>query len=82
MSNKIPPLKRPDRIKTKDTAEQAEELLSAFFPPLPAVIKEEGTRPRRIEVDMLNIALDEVEQKFMAAKAWKVPGEDSLPAIV
>ncbi|EGU87116.1 hypothetical protein FOXB_02366, partial [Fusarium oxysporum f. sp. conglutinans Fo5176] len=54
----------------------------AFFPPLPAVFEDEGTRPRWVEVDMPNITLDEVEQKVMAAKAWKAPGEDGLPAMV
>jgi hypothetical protein len=32
-----------------------------------AIIEDEGTRPRRMEVDMPNITLDEVEQKVMAA---------------
>jgi hypothetical protein len=35
-----------------------------------------------VEVDMPNITLDEVEQKVMAAKAWKAPGDDGLPAMV
>ncbi|KAF4341643.1 reverse transcriptase [Fusarium beomiforme] len=45
MRVKIPPLKRPDGTKIRDTAEQSEELLSAFFPSLPAVIEDEGPIP-------------------------------------
>jgi hypothetical protein len=33
MGDKIPPLKRRDGTTTSDKAEQAEELLSVFFPP-------------------------------------------------
>ncbi|CAM1503401.1 Fc.00g081770.m01.CDS01 [Cosmosporella sp. VM-42] len=61
--------------------QEAEELLSAFFPSLPAIIDDEGTRSHRTEVDMPNITLDEVEQKVMAAKAWKAPVEDGIPAM-
>lgn len=82
MSDKIPPLRRPDGTRTRDKAERAEELLNVFFPLLPAVIEDEGIRSRRMEVDMPNITLDEVEQKVMAAKSWKAPGEDSLLAMV
>jgi hypothetical protein len=42
MFDKIPPLKRIDRSETKDKIKQVTELLSTFFPPLPAEIKEEG----------------------------------------
>jgi hypothetical protein len=38
MGDKIPPLKRREGTTTSDKVEQAEELLSVFFPPLPAVI--------------------------------------------
>ncbi|KAJ3454423.1 hypothetical protein MRS44_018317 [Fusarium solani] len=81
-SDKIPPLKRADGMTTQDKAEQAEELLSAFFPPLPATIEDEGPRPRRREVAMPNLTMEEVEEKIMEAKAWKAPGEDGLPAMV
>jgi hypothetical protein len=82
VGDKIPRLKRADGTTTQDKAEQAEELLTAFFPPLPATIKDEGPRPRRREVAMPDLTLEEVEEKVMAAKAWKAPGEDGLPAIV
>jgi hypothetical protein len=82
MGDKIPPLQKADGTKTSDTAEQADALLAAFFPPLPGVIDDEGDRPRRREVDMPMITLEEVEQKVMAAQSWKAPGEDGLPAMV
>ncbi|KAM4055446.1 reverse transcriptase (RNA-dependent DNA polymerase) [Hirsutella rhossiliensis] len=51
--------------RAANKGEQAEELLSTFFPPLPTRIEPE-----------------EIEEKVMAAKPWKAPGEDGLPAIV
>ncbi|KAM4061929.1 reverse transcriptase (RNA-dependent DNA polymerase) [Hirsutella rhossiliensis] len=63
--DKVPPLKRADGSITESKGEQAEELLSTFFPPLPTRIEPE-----------------EIEEKVMAAKPWKAPGEDGLPAIV
>ena len=62
--------------------EQAEELLSKFFPPLPENIEDEGTRPQREPVEMPAINLEEVERQLLAAKSWKALGEDGLPAIV
>ncbi|KAG6996291.1 RNA-directed DNA polymerase from mobile element jockey [Fusarium oxysporum f. sp. conglutinans] len=82
MGDKIPPLKRRDGTTTSDKAEQAEELLSVFFPPLPAVIEDEERRPVQREIAMPELTLEEVEEKVMAAKAWKAPGEDGLPAMV
>jgi hypothetical protein len=67
---------------TKDKAEQTEELLSTFFPPLPAKIEDEGVRPQRKAVPMPGLTLEEIEEKVMAAKPWKAPGEDGLPAMV
>ncbi|KAJ5688203.1 hypothetical protein N7536_010822 [Penicillium majusculum] len=61
---------------------QAEELLSKFFPPLPDVIDDEGTRPQREPVEMPAISPEEVERQLFTAKSWKAPGEDGLPAIV
>jgi hypothetical protein len=82
MDDKVPPLKRQDGSTTADRAEQAEELLNTFFPPLPARIKDEGDRPQRREVLMLDLTMEEVEEKVLAAKPWKAPGEDGLPAMV
>ncbi|RKK09806.1 hypothetical protein BFJ67_g18207, partial [Fusarium oxysporum f. sp. cepae] len=56
--------------------------LNVFFPPLPTDIEEEGPRPRRREVAMPNLTMEEVEEKVMEAKAWKAPGQDGLPAMV
>ncbi|KAL9568917.1 hypothetical protein ACKAV7_006982 [Fusarium commune] len=80
--DKVPPLKRTDGTTTQDKVEQAEELLNVFFPPLPTDIEEEGPRPRRREVAMPNLTMEEVEEKVMEAKAWKAPGQDGLPAMV
>ncbi|KAF5226955.1 hypothetical protein FANTH_14924 [Fusarium anthophilum] len=74
--DKVPPLKRTDGTMTQDKVEQAEELLNVFFPPLPTDIEEEGPRPRRREVAMPNLTMEEVEEKVMEAKAWKAPGQD------
>ncbi|KAJ5471428.1 hypothetical protein N7530_008785 [Penicillium desertorum] len=79
---KLPQLVRADGTTTTDHQEQAEELLSKFFPPLPDVIDDEGTRPQREPVGMPAISLEEVERQLFAAKSWKAPGEDGLPAIV
>ncbi|KAJ5085332.1 hypothetical protein N7532_010103 [Penicillium argentinense] len=79
---KLPQLVRADGTTTTDHQEQAEELLSKFFPPLPDVIDDEGTRPQREPLGMPAISLEEVERQLFAAKSWKAPGEDGLPAIV
>jgi ribosomal protein S9 len=80
--DKIPPLKKSDGSTTTDKPEQAAELLAIFFPPLPAVIEDEGSRPQRAPVPMARLTIEEVEQKVLAAKSWKAPGDDGLPAIV
>ncbi|RKK72079.1 hypothetical protein BFJ71_g17544 [Fusarium oxysporum] len=67
---------------TQDEAEQAEELLGVFFPPLPENIEDEGLRPRRREVAMPNLTVEEVEENAMEATGWMTPGEDGLPAMV
>ncbi|KAJ5292091.1 hypothetical protein N7478_001342 [Penicillium angulare] len=79
---KLPQLVRADGTTTADHKEQAEELLSKFFPPLPDVIEDEGTRPQRGPVSMLTVGMEEIERQLFAAKSWKAPGEDGLPAIV
>ncbi|KJZ69748.1 hypothetical protein HIM_10859 [Hirsutella minnesotensis 3608] len=80
--DKVPPLRRADSSITRGKAEQGEELLSTFFPPLPTMIERECERPQREAVTMPNLTLQEIEEKVMAAKSWKAPGEDGLPAIV
>ncbi|EAQ84812.1 hypothetical protein CHGG_08826 [Chaetomium globosum CBS 148.51] len=82
MGDKIPPLVRPDDSITEGKAEQAQELLTAFFPPLPARIEDEGQRPQRAPVHMPDLTMEEIEQKVLSAKPWKAPGEDGLPAMV
>jgi hypothetical protein len=67
---------------TADHKEQAEELLTKFFPSLPDRIDDEGTRPQREPVEMSAITMEEVERQLLATKSWKAPGEDGLPAIV
>lgn len=80
--DKIPPLKRADETITADKAEQAEELLATFFPPLPAAIEDEGPRPQRAPVAMPRLTMEEVERRLFEAQSWKAPGEDGLPAVV
>ncbi|KAJ5125944.1 hypothetical protein N7526_008121 [Penicillium atrosanguineum] len=79
---KVPQLLRADGTMTADYKEQAEELLTKFFPPLPDRIDDEGTRPQRAPVEMSAITMEEVERQLLATKSWKAPGEDGLPAIV
>ncbi|XP_044714755.1 endonuclease-reverse transcriptase domain-containing protein [Hirsutella rhossiliensis] len=66
---------------TKDKQEQAEELLSAFFPPLPDAIEPEHEGPQRAPVPMPELTMEEIERKVMTAKPWKAPGDDGLPAM-
>ncbi|OAQ58910.1 reverse transcriptase [Purpureocillium lilacinum] len=82
MSDKVPPLKKEGGTMTRNRAEQAEQLLDTFFPPLPTRIEEEGLRPQRRAVAMPALTLEEVEVKVMAAKPWKAAGTDGLPAMV
>lgn len=79
---RIPQLVRQDETITSNQEEQAEELLTTFFPPLPEDIEEEGSRPQRAPVPMPTITMEEVERQLLAAKSWKAPGEDGLPAVV
>ena len=79
---KVPQLVRADGTTTSNHVEQAEELLSTFFPPLPDNIEDEGLRPQRAPVPMPAITMEEVERQLFTAKSWKAPGEDGLPAVV
>lgn len=80
--DKIPPLVRADRTATSDTSEQAKELLATFFPPLPVRIADEGSRHVRTPLAMPPLTIEEVERCVFAAKPWKAPGDDGLPAMV
>ncbi|KAI2766141.1 transcriptional regulator family: Zinc finger, CCHC-type [Penicillium roqueforti] len=79
---KVPQLLKADGTVTTTLREQAEELLTKFFPPLPDSIDDEGTRPQRAPVEMPTITMEEVERQLLATKSWKAPGDDGLPAIV
>lgn len=79
---KIPQLLRADGTFTTDYKEQAEELLTKFFLPLPDRIDDEGTRSQRAPVEMSAITMEEVERQLLATKSWKALGEDGLLAIV
>lgn len=45
---------------TEDAGEQAKELLSTFFPPLPSNIESEGERPQRSPVPFPDLTLGEI----------------------
>src|ERR1700761_1124259 len=79
---RVPQLVREDGTVTSNHREQAEELLDTFFPPLPEDIEDEGPRPQRAPVPMPAITMEEVERQLFAARSWKAPGEDGLPAEV
>ena len=59
---KVPQLVKRDGTATSDHHEQAEELLSTFFPPLPQDIEDEGPRPQRAPVPMPALTMEEVER--------------------
>jgi hypothetical protein len=80
--DKIPPLIRTDGSVTEDKPEQATELLTTFFPPLPAAIEDEGAQPQQTPVPMPRLTMKEVERRVLAASPWKAPGDDGLPTIV
>ena len=79
---KVPQLIRSDETMTSNHQEQAEELLSTFFPPLPEDIEDEGPRPQRDPVPMPALTMEEIERQLFTARSWKAPGEDGLPVIV
>ena len=81
-SDKVPSLRKQDGSTTDGRGEQAAELLKTFFPPLPAVIENEGQRPHRRELPMHDLSMQEIEDKVMTASPWKAPGEDGLPSMV
>ena len=79
---RIPQLVRADGTSTADHREQAEELLTRFFPALPDTIDDEGPRPQRAPIMTPILTMEEVERQLFATKSWKAPGEDGLPAVV
>lgn len=78
--SRIPPSRKADGSLTRNSAEQAEQLLATFFPPLPEGIEEEGDRPQRAAVTMPQLTEEEIESSLMKTEAWKAAGEDGLPA--
>jgi ribonuclease HI/exonuclease III len=79
---KVPQLVRVDGTITVNHDEQAEELLTTFFPSLPDNIDDEGPKPQRDAIAMPTITMEEIERQLWAAKSWKAPGEDGLPVAV
>jgi hypothetical protein len=65
---KVPQLLRADKTVTADHKEQAEELLTTFFPPLLSNIDNEGPRPQRAPIPMPAITMEEVERQLFAMK--------------
>ncbi|KAJ6437600.1 reverse transcriptase [Purpureocillium lavendulum] len=82
VEEKVPPLKKEDGTTTMGRQDQAEELLRTFFPPLPPQIEAESEGSQRPPVAWPELTMEEVERKVMAAKPWKAPGDDGLPAMV
>ncbi|OAQ61299.1 reverse transcriptase [Purpureocillium lilacinum] len=82
VEEKVPPLKKEDGTTTMSRQDQAEELLRTFFPPLPPQIEAEPAGWQRPPVAWPEPTMEEVERKVMAAKPWKAPGDDGLPAMV
>src|SRR5438045_8995789 len=78
---KVQQLIRADGTATADHREQAEELLTKFFPPLLSNIDNERPRLQRAPIAMPAITMKEVERQLFAAKSWKAPGDASLPTI-
>jgi hypothetical protein len=56
-----------DGTVTSTNLDQAEELLTTFFPPLSGDIEDEGPRPQRAPVPMPAITMEEVEREPFAA---------------
>ena len=42
----------------------------------------QGPRPQRTPIPMPRLTMEEVERNIFAAKPWKAPGDDGLPAMV
>jgi Reverse transcriptase (RNA-dependent DNA polymerase) len=80
--SKIPPIKRSDGSSTEGKAEQAQELLQTFFPPLPPSIEEELAKRTRPQIEMTELEQTEIEKKVFEMASWKAPRRDGLPAIV
>ncbi|KAI7722984.1 hypothetical protein KC353_g42 [Hortaea werneckii] len=74
--SRIPLLSRADGSLTRNTAEQAEQLIATFFPPLPEDIEEEGDRPQRTAFTMPQLTEEEIESCLTKTKPCKAAGED------
>ena len=74
--SRIPLLSRADGSLARNTAEQAEQLIATFFPPLPEDIEEEGDRPQRTAVTMPQLTEEEIESCLTKTKPCKAAGED------
>lgn len=69
---------RADRTTITNYMEQAEELLSKIFLPLPNNIKDKASRPQRAPVTIPVITIEEVKRQLFAVKSWKVPVKEKL----
>jgi hypothetical protein len=78
--SKITPLQKADGSITTNNSEQAEQLLAAFFPPLPETIEDEGERPQRQPSPMPELTVEEIQCCLLKTKPWRAAGEDGLPA--
>ena len=79
---KIPRLKRSDGEFTESKEDQARELLTTFFPPLPLQIDEEEAQLHKPPLPFTELQQHEIRAKIYEASQWKAPGPDGLPAAV
>ncbi|EED19011.1 hypothetical protein TSTA_023460 [Talaromyces stipitatus ATCC 10500] len=64
----LKPNVKSDGSTTKDKIEQAEELLTTFFPSLLERIEDEGTQPQREPIHMPDLTMEEIKRKVFEAK--------------
>ncbi|KAF4625101.1 hypothetical protein G7Y89_g13068 [Cudoniella acicularis] len=75
---KVPQLVKADGTVTVDYKEQAEELLSKFFPPLPSNIDDEGPRPQKAPIAMPAITIEERHTAFSLPTTLELGNNDRL----